>query len=181
MFTFGLLLSLLEDSGYLNAAAYLADSVMRPLGLNGRAIIPMISGTGCNVQAILGTRILASRLERFIASALIALVPCSARIAVILGPVGAVSDGLRRRGWARLAPHNGGRGCLPEPASSGERPGDNDGDVPLRRPPKRRARPYLVKFSGFMREAVPYMLWSLVVGFLYETETMTISSGPSSL
>jgi len=97
VFTFELLLSLLEDSGYLNAAAYLADSVMRPLGLNGRAIIPMISGTGCNVQAILGTRILASRRERFIASALIALVPCSARIAVILGSVGAVS------GWVAAA------------------------------------------------------------------------------
>jgi ferrous iron transport protein B len=51
----------------------------------------MISGTGCNVQAILGTRILAGKRERFIASVLISLIPCSARIAVIMGSVGAVS------------------------------------------------------------------------------------------
>lgn len=175
VFTFELLLSLLEDSGYLNAAAYLADSVMRPLGLNGRAIIPMISGTGCNVQAILGTRILASRRERFIASALIALVPCSARIAVILGSVGAVS------GWVAAAGLGvvlllimGAVGVFLNLLLPGERQEIMMEMFPLRRPLLSAVlgRTW-VKFSGFMREAVPYMLLgSLVVGFLYETEIM---------
>ncbi|HHY44665.1 MAG TPA: ferrous iron transport protein B [Firmicutes bacterium] len=175
VFTFELLLSLLEDSGYLNAAAYLADSVMRPLGLNGRAIIPMISGTGCNVQAILGTRILASRRERLIASTLIALVPCSARIAVIMGSVGAVS------GWAAAAALGvvlilimGAVGILLNRILRGERQEIMMEMFPLRRPLLKAVLGRTWdKFSGFMREAVPYMLLgSMVVGFLYETETM---------
>lgn len=175
VFTFELWLSVLEDSGYLNAAAYLADSVMRPLGLNGRAIIPMISGTGCNVQAVLGTRILASGRERFIASTLIALIPCSARIAVILGSVGAVSGWLAAAGLGMiLLVVIGIVGVLLNRILPGERQEIMMEMFPLRKPLLKAVigRTW-VKFSGFMQEAVPYMLLgSLIVGFLYETETM---------
>ncbi|MBC7246333.1 MAG: ferrous iron transport protein B [Actinobacteria bacterium] len=84
---FYLILALLEDSGYLNAAAFLADRFMHRLGLHGRAVIPIVSAVGCNVPAIMGTRVLSTRRERVIACVLIVLVPCSARVAVIMGGV----------------------------------------------------------------------------------------------
>lgn len=81
---FYLLLGLLEDSGYLPRIAALADRSLTSLGLNGRAVIPLILGFGCVTMGTLTTRILGSRRERFIATALMAIaVPCSAQIAVI--------------------------------------------------------------------------------------------------
>jgi len=85
--TFYLLLALLEDTGYLNAVAFLTDQIMHKMGLHGRAAIPLVAGAGCNVPAIMGTRVLGSMRERIIASTLIVLTPCSARTAVILGAV----------------------------------------------------------------------------------------------
>jgi ferrous iron transport protein B len=82
---FYLLLSLLEDSGYLPRIAALADRALTSVGLNGRAVIPLILGLGCVTMGTLTTRILGSRRERFIATALMAIaVPCSAQIAVIV-------------------------------------------------------------------------------------------------
>ncbi len=82
---FYLLLSLLEDSGYLPRIAALADRSLTALGLNGRAVIPLILGLGCVTMGTLTTRILGSRRERFIATTLMAIaVPCSAQIAVIV-------------------------------------------------------------------------------------------------
>jgi ferrous iron transport protein B len=85
--TFYLILAVLEDSGYLNAVAFLTDQVMHKMGLHGRAAIPLVAGAGCNVPAIMGTRVLGSMRERIIASTLVVLTPCSARTAVILGAV----------------------------------------------------------------------------------------------
>ncbi|MCP8307921.1 MAG: ferrous iron transport protein B [archaeon] len=85
--TFYIILSIMEDTGYLNSIAFLTDNVMRKFGLHGRAIIPILTGAGCNVPAIMGTRVLSTKRERIIASVLIVLVPCSARIAVIVGAV----------------------------------------------------------------------------------------------
>ncbi|MDI6830992.1 MAG: ferrous iron transport protein B [Actinomycetota bacterium] len=87
LLVFYLILGVLEDSGYLNSIAFLADRVMHRLGLHGRAIIPLISAVGCNVPAVMGTRVLSTRRERIIACSLIVLVPCSARVAVIMGGV----------------------------------------------------------------------------------------------
>ncbi|MFQ5999712.1 MAG: nucleoside recognition domain-containing protein, partial [Candidatus Bathyarchaeia archaeon] len=85
--TFYIVLSLLEDSGYLNSMAFLMDNIMHRFGLHGRSIIPILTGAGCNVPAIMGTRVLTTKRERILASTLIVLVPCSARTAVILGAV----------------------------------------------------------------------------------------------
>jgi ferrous iron transport protein B len=83
---FYLLLSFLEDSGYLPRIAALADRSLTAVGLNGRAVIPLILGLGCVTMGTLTTRILGSKRERFIATALMAIaVPCSAQIAVITG------------------------------------------------------------------------------------------------
>ncbi|UCE15723.1 MAG: ferrous iron transport protein B [Candidatus Bathyarchaeota archaeon] len=85
--TFYIVLSFLEDSGYLNSMAFLMDNVMHKLGLHGRSIIPILTGAGCNVPAIMGTRVLTTKRKRILASTLVVLVPCSARTAVILGAV----------------------------------------------------------------------------------------------
>ena len=92
--TFYLILSVLEDTGYLNAVAFLTDPFMHRLGLHGRAAIPLVAGAGCNVPAIMGTRVLATMRERVLASTLVCLMPCSARTAVIAGAVA------RYVGWA---------------------------------------------------------------------------------
>lgn len=90
---FYLALSFLEDSGYLPRLATLVDRAMSALGLNGRAIIPMILGLGCVTMATITTRMLGSKRERTIATALLGLtIPCSAQLAVIttlLVPLGA--------------------------------------------------------------------------------------------
>jgi ferrous iron transport protein B len=88
--SFYLVLGVLEDLGYLPRLAILMDTVMHRLGLHGYAIIPNLLGLGCNVPAILSTRILESRRERFIAATLISIaVPCAALQAMVFGLVGA--------------------------------------------------------------------------------------------
>ncbi|MCK5076634.1 MAG: ferrous iron transport protein B, partial [Calditrichia bacterium] len=82
---FLLLLSLLEDIGYLPRIAYLMDILMHKIGLHGTSIIPAILGYGCNVPAVMATRILNSSRDRFIAATISAMVPCSARMTIIFG------------------------------------------------------------------------------------------------
>lgn len=80
-------LSFLEDLGYLPRIAFLADSLMRRLGLDGKAVVPFILGYGCTVPAVLSTRILEASRDRFIAAALSTLLPCAARLTVVFGLV----------------------------------------------------------------------------------------------
>lgn len=81
---FYLALSIMEDTGYLPRLATLVDRALASIGLNGRAIIPMILGLGCVTMATMSTRILGSQRERRIAAALLGLaIPCSGQLAVI--------------------------------------------------------------------------------------------------
>lgn len=83
---FYLILSIMEDSGYLPRLATLVDRLMNFIGLNGRAIIPMILGFGCVTMATITTRILGTQRERTIATAVLGLaIPCSAQLGVIAG------------------------------------------------------------------------------------------------
>jgi ferrous iron transport protein B len=84
---FYLVLSLLEDSGYLARVAYLMDSVMHAIGLHGKGFIPVMLGFGCNVPAVLGARIMETERERLICAFVASLVPCAARSIVIMGLV----------------------------------------------------------------------------------------------
>jgi ferrous iron transport protein B len=77
------ILGFLEDTGYMARAAYLSDRWMHMMGLHGKSFMPILLGFGCNVPAILGTRILESRRARLLTTLLIPLVPCTARMAVI--------------------------------------------------------------------------------------------------
>jgi ferrous iron transport protein B len=81
-------LAMLEDLGYLSRVGYLMDALMHRLGLHGTATLPVLLGYGCSVPAVMATRILSSRRDRFIAAFLAVLVPCSARMTVILALVG---------------------------------------------------------------------------------------------
>jgi len=80
-------LGIMEDAGYLPRVAFLMDNLMHRLGLHGKAIVPFILGYGCNVPAVMSTRILEEKQDRFLAAALSVLVPCSARLSVIFGLV----------------------------------------------------------------------------------------------
>jgi len=87
--TFFLAFGVLEDSGYLPRLAIMTHRVFRVLGLNGKAVLPMILGLGCDTMATLTARILETRKERIIVTLLLALgVPCSAQLGVILGMLG---------------------------------------------------------------------------------------------
>jgi len=84
--TFFIAFSILEDSGYLPRLAMLIDRLLKRLGLNGRAVIPIVLGFGCTTMATMVTRTLESKREKVIASILLALaIPCSAQFGVILG------------------------------------------------------------------------------------------------
>ncbi|UCG91303.1 MAG: ferrous iron transporter B [candidate division WOR-3 bacterium] len=86
---FYLVLSFLEDSGYLPRLAILLDKTMHVIGLHGLAIVPMFLACGCNVPGIMATRILETKRERFIAATLMSIsIPCMAQTAMIFGLLG---------------------------------------------------------------------------------------------
>ena len=87
-FAFGIL----EDSGYLPRLAVMVNKVFKIMGLNGKAVLPMILGLGCDTMATLTTRILETKKERLLVTFLLALgVPCSAQLGVVLGMVSGIS------------------------------------------------------------------------------------------
>lgn len=90
--TFFLVFGFLEDSGYIPRLAIFSDRLFRSMGLNGKAVLPMILGLGCDTMATMTTRILGTPKERLIAITLLALgVPCSAQLAAIMGILGGIS------------------------------------------------------------------------------------------
>lgn len=76
-------LGLLEDTGYLSRAAYLADRWMHQMGLHGKSFLPILLGFGCNVPAIYGARIIESSRARLLTILLVPFIPCTARMAVV--------------------------------------------------------------------------------------------------
>jgi len=79
-----LIFGFLEDSGYMARAAFVMDRVMHALGLHGKSFIPMLLGFGCNVPAIMGTRILESRKDRILTILVNPLMSCSARLPIYM-------------------------------------------------------------------------------------------------
>jgi len=163
--SFYLVLGLLEDTGYLPRLAVLMDTVMHRLGLHGYAIIPTLLGLGCNVPAVLATRILESKRERLIAATLISIaVPCAALQAMIFGLVGqhggqyvAIVYGTLFVVWIILGVilNHVVRGFSPELLI--EIP-------PYRLPPWRTVLQKLwMRTYGFLAEAIPIILGAVVV------------------
>ncbi len=90
--TFFLAFGVLEDTGYLSRLTVLSNRIFNLMGLNGKAVVPMVLGLGCVTMATLTTRILDTRRERLLAILLLALaVPCSAQLGVIMGLLAGVS------------------------------------------------------------------------------------------
>lgn len=85
---FYIILSILEDTGYLPRVAFLLDNPMHKIGLHGKASICLLLGYGCNVPACIGCRIMETQRERLLGGFVTVLIPCAARTVVILGLVG---------------------------------------------------------------------------------------------
>jgi ferrous iron transport protein B len=170
--TFYLVIAALEDSGYLASTAVLSDRVFNALGLPGRAAIPLLAATGCNVPAIYATRVLHSRRERLLASFLTSLTPCSASSAVIVAalvPYAGMGAALAAFGViaaVAIVAGVGANAILPGRQSP----------LVLELPPLRLPIPRQVvakawrRFRSFVATATPVMLvGSLVIGAMYET------------
>ncbi len=177
---FYVVLAFLEDTGYLNSVAFLTDSVMHRFGLHGRAMIPIVAGAGCNVPAIIGTRVLSTMRERIIAGTLIVMVPCSARSAVIFGAVGFYA------GWqAALGIYViiGALWVLVGLALNKIMPGKSTGLVmemfPFRRPHLGTVfRKTWYRFKAFLFMAVPLLLvGSVILGALFQSGYLYDISG----
>jgi ferrous iron transport protein B len=90
--TFFIAFSILEDSGYLPRLAVMVNKLFKKMGLNGKAVLPMVLGLGCDTMATMTARIMETRKERVIVTLLLALaVPCSAQMAVILAMITGIS------------------------------------------------------------------------------------------
>jgi len=181
--TFYVLLSILEDTGYLNALAFLSDRVMHQVGLHGRATIPLVAGLGCTVPAVMSIRLLPSSKERMIAGTLVTMVPCSARTAVIMGAVGVYLGFWPALGVFMIVLVVGG---IVGVTMDRMIPGASRGMVmemfPFRRPSLHVVwgKAWL-QFREFLFVATPIVIvGSMVLGGLYESELIWELTGPLS-
>jgi len=167
---FYFVLGLLEDTGYLPRLAVLMDNLMHRMGLHGFAIIPTMLGLGCCVPAILSTRILESKRQRFIAATLISIaIPCAASQAMIIGLVGA-------EGWQYVALVYGTLiivwlvlGLILSHTVRGYSPELLIEIPPYRLPPWRMVFTKLwIRIYAFLKEALPIIMGAiLIVSLLY--------------
>jgi ferrous iron transport protein B len=172
--TFFFAFGALEDSGYLPRLAVLADRMFRFMGLNGKAVLPMVLGLGCVTMATLSTRILSTRKERLLATMLLALaVPCAAQIGVILGMLAWVSFGAVLLLFGILALQMLLVGWIADKILPGKR-----SDFVVELPPMRLPvlenllRKTWHRVIWFLREAVP--LFILGTAILFTLDRLTI-------
>ncbi len=170
VFGFYLGLALLEDSGYLPRLAVLADGILSGLGMNGRAIIPLILGGGCVTMATVTTRLLKNDKEKLITMTLLGLsIPCSAQLGVIQGllmRVGGISPWLIWTGTLVIIFSL--TGTLMNKLIPGKS-GDFISDIPPMRIPSIQNiwKKTYSRTSVFMNEATPaFFLAALAVGLL---------------
>ena len=168
--TFFTAFALLEDSGYLPRLAVMSDRVFRLMGLNGKAVLPMVLGLGCDTMATLTTRILPTRKERVLATLLLALgVPCSAQLGVILAMLAVVPFTVAAVWFAAVAGVMLSVGWLTARVLPGER-----GDFVIELPPMRWPAVSNVlsktaaRIEWYLKEALPLFLAGTFVLFLLD-------------
>ena len=170
IFSFYLILGLLEDIGYLPRLAVLVDNIMHHLGLHGYAIIPMMLGLGCNVPGALSIRLLEERREKFIAATLMAIaIPCMAQTAMIIGLVGERGGRYVAIIFFTLFLILIFKGLLLNKLLKGRSP-EILVEIPPYRPPQFQAviKKLWMRIQGFLTEAVPYVLLGILfVNILY--------------
>ncbi len=167
---FYLVLSLLEDSGYLPRLATLSDNVFHRLGMHGHAIVPLFLGLGCNVPGALATRTLETRKQRFISATLLGLaVPCTAKSAMIFGVLGSYGQSYVLLVFATLALVYVAAGLILNKVMQGESP-----EIFLEIPPYRMPTVRMIlnktwmRIRWFLKEAIPFLfLGVLMVNVLY--------------
>ncbi len=166
--TFFIAFGVLEDSGYLPRLAVMVNRIFKKMGLNGKAVLPMVLGLGCDTMATMTTRILETPKERLIVIVLLALgVPCSAQLTVVLAMLGGVAL------WATLiwAAVVGGVLILVGRLASRVLPGRGS-DFVLELPPLRMPRPgnilvkTLARVEWYLKEAVPLFVLGTLLLFL---------------
>jgi ferrous iron transport protein B len=158
--TFFIAFGILEDSGYLPRLSILSDRLMRWMGLNGKAVLPMVLGFGCGTMATMSTRILSSRRERFIAILLLALgIPCSAQLGVMLGIAAGVSAKATLTVIAVVASQLLLVGFLASKVIRGK-PSEFIFEIPPIRMPQMKNVGFktLVRLQWYLKEAVPLFL-----------------------
>jgi ferrous iron transport protein B len=165
--TFFLGFGILEDSGYLPRLAVMVDRIFKRIGCNGKAVLPMILGLGCDTMATLTTRILETRKERVIVTLLLALgIPCSAQLGVILGMLGNVGPAATVTWASILAGVILAVGYLASKVIPGE-----SSDFILEIPPIRLPRlgnlaiKTMARIEWYLREAVPLFLLGTFILF----------------
>ncbi len=170
-FYFGL--SLLEDSGYLPRLAVIVDRLMNKIGLNGRAIIPLILGLGCVTMATITTRLLTSTREKIIATALLGVaIPCSAQLGVVSGTLAHSGGPLA---WVVYATIVGGILAVTGVALNMVLPGKSAGliiDLPPMRLPRwdNILKKTWKKSRNFLEDATPMFF---IAGFVVTIAQMT--------
>jgi len=172
VFAFYVVLSILEDVGYLPRLAVLVDNLMHVLGMHGYAVVPMVLGFGCNVPAALATRILESRREKFICATMLSIgIPCMAQTAMVVGLMG-------RYGWQYLAIIYGTLfalwliiGIVLNAMLSGSSPPLLMEIPPYRFPhPRILGKKVWMRIRAFLADAIPYVLLGvLFVNILHVT------------
>jgi ferrous iron transport protein B len=168
--TFFTVFALLEDSGYLPRLAVMSDRVFRLMGLNGKAVLPMVLGLGCDTMATLTTRILPTRKERLLAMLLLALgVPCSAQLGVILAMLASVPPQAAAIWVLTVAGVMVSVGWLAARVLPGER-----GDFVVELPPMRLpvlsnvVSKTLARVEWYLKEALPLFLLGTLVLFVLD-------------
>lgn len=168
--TFFLLFSMLEDSGYLPRMSILVNRLFRLMGLNGKAVLPMILGLGCDTMATMTTRILETRKERLVTTMLLALaVPCSAQLGVLLALMASLSPAAALA-WLGLMC---GVVLLVGWLSARAFPGEA-GDFILEIPPMRRPQlanvwvKTLGRLEWYLKEVIPLFLVGTAALFLLD-------------
>jgi ferrous iron transport protein B len=168
--TFFIAFGFLEDSGYLPRIAVVSNRAFSTIGLNGKAVLPMVLGLGCGTMATMTTRILETNRERLIATFLIALaIPCSAQLGVILGMLGPYSAKVALWWIGTVIMVLILAGYIAARVIPGERP-----DFFLELPPIRIPRignilmKTLSRIEWYLREAVPLFILGTCVLFLLD-------------
>jgi ferrous iron transport protein B len=168
--TFFIAFGLLEDSGYLPRLAILSDRVFRFMGLNGKAVLPMVLGLGCDTMATMTTRILATKKERLIATLLLALgVPCSAQLGVILGISASLSLGVGLTVFGVILSQMMLVGFLSSKIIKGER-GDFIFEIPPIRVPQFRNvwTKTRLRLKWYIKEALPLFVLGTLILFILD-------------
>lgn len=170
--------SVMEDSGYLPRLAVVLNRTFRLMGLNGKAVLPMVLGLGCVTMATMTTRILGTKKERVMVTLLLALgVPCSAQLGVILGLLAGLSAWATSVWLGTVVCVLFAVGWLADKVLPGQR-GDFILEIPPIRCPSLRniAIKTLARIEWYFKEAVPlFMLGTLVLWVAQRTRVLDAS------